>query len=111
MKIQTPPSKNIVEGYTIATPTNYYNELLDISANAGSYARVFQEMNRPKYQFNPNNANIYDPNHPEYVPNVKEAVLMDTYDVMNYQTTILGISSVALISVIIGTIMYSSNRG
>jgi len=111
-------TNSVVEGLTpsidIATPTTteaLYQELLDISNNANAYVATFKQVNDPKYQFNPNHSQVYDPNHPDYIPTVRQTAITDVTDYMNYQTAVLGISSVALLSVIVATVFYSSNRG
>lgn len=103
----------VVEGLEVDTPTTHqdmYQELIDISNNGGAYASTFNKLNHVKYQFNPNDAVVYDPNHPDYIATVRETALMDTHDYMNYQSTILGVSSVALLSLIIGSMFFSSKR-
>lgn len=110
-----PKTNPVVEGLlTIDTPTTgseLRQELLDISNNATAYANTFKKLNDPKYQFNPNDSPVYDPNHPDYIPTARQIALTDVTDYMNYQTAVLGISSVALLSVIVATVFYSSNRG
>lgn len=102
----------LVEGL-IATPTTHedmYQELIDISNNGGAYASTFNELNQVKYQFNSNDAVVYDPNHPDYIATIRETALMDTHDYMNYQSTILGVTSVALLGLIVGSMFFSSKR-
>lgn len=104
----------VMEGLEIATPTGgqaMYTELIDISNNAQKYAQLFAtQASNPNYQFNPNDAVVYNPDHPDYIPKVREVALMDTHDYMNYQSVMIGVSSVALLSVIVGTMFFSSNR-
>lgn len=61
-----------------------------------------------KYQFDANPET--DPNNSQYIPNVSEAALQDMIDYTDFQTTMMGISAMALISLVIASVMFSSNK-
>lgn len=100
------------EGFDVNTFTGdeLAGELSSIKNTGTEIGKLtdLMKLNSGKYQFDTNPET--DPNNSQYIPNVSEAALQDMMDYTQFQTTMMGISAMALISLVIASVMFSSNN-
>jgi len=86
-------SKNITEGYTLA-----------------EYSSLNTELNKKKYELIDNSGNLLykkNVNFKETIPDLKDAILEDSVNIMNYNNNIYSISGIAIAFLIIGIFVFS----